>query len=315
MDENSPSALIERNSTLRTQIAKLISEIDTHINGTDNLSIQNILDDLPIDQQINLYQDSIAELKVKLSHMQISPIEKTEYEIKRKNEILYEIKKNRKILRKIASTHNKTINSLNQNYIKMKIEEMQTKIKEQKNELRQLRILNKKNEGIIKEQNNAIFILEDNCLFIKENIDYKKGTLINEKTQKNAELFELEQNAQKIENIVKTQEETYRTEVEKQKEKINQLTEEIESMTLEINSVLQQRRIQEIKMKQRNKKIKQKSIIDIYNDKELKEILKEESLTVLSPKTNAIRLNSKYSVIQNTMNQLLSDIDKNSSLK
>ena len=285
MKENSPSALIERNSSLRTQIAKLISEIDTHINGTDNLSIQNILDDLPIDQQINLYQDSIAELKVKLSHMQISPIEKIDYEIKRKNEILYEIKKNRKILRKIASTHNKTINSLNQNYIKMRIEEMQTKIKEQKNELRQLRILNKKNEGIIKEQNNAIFILEDNCLFIKENIDYKKGTLINEKTQKNAELFELEQNAQKIENIVKTQEETYRTEVEKQKEKISQLTEEIESMTLEINSVLQQRRIQEIKMKQRNKKIKQKSIIDIYNDKELKEILKEELLPVLSPKT------------------------------
>lgn len=310
MEENSPSALIERNSTLRTQIAKLISEIDTHINGTDNLSIQNILDDLPFEQQINLYQDSISELKVKLSHMQISPIEKIDYEIKRKNEILYEIKKNRKILRKIAITHNKTINSLNQNYIKMKIEEMQTKIKEQKNELRQLRILNKKNEGIIKEQNNAIFILEDNCLFIKENIDYKKGTLINEKTQKNAELFELEQNAQKIENIVKTQEETYRTEVEKQKEKINQLTEEIESMTLEINSVLQQRRIQEIKMKQRNKKIKQKSIIDIYNDKELKEILKEESLPVLSPKTN-----SKYSVIQNTMNQLLSDIDKKSSLK
>ena len=310
MDENSPSALIERNSTLRTQIAKLISEIDTHINGTDNLSIQNILDDLPFEQQINLYQDSISELKVKLSHMQISPIEKIDYEIKRKNEILYEIKKNRKILRKIAITHNKTINSLNQNYIKMKIEEMQTKIKEQKNELRQLRILNKKNEGIIKEQNNAIFILEDNCLFIKENIDYKKGTLINEKTQKNAELFELEQNAQKIENIVKTQEETYRTKVEKQKEKINQLTEEIESMTLEINSVLQQRRIQEIKMKQRNKKIKQKSIIDIYNDKELKEILKEESLPVLSPKTN-----SKYSVIQNTMNQLLSDIDKKSSLK
>ena len=315
MEENSPSALIERNSTLRSQIAKLISEIDTHINGTESLSIQNILDDLPFEQQINLYQDSISELKVKLSHIQISPIEKTEYEIKRKNEILYEIKKNRKILRKIASTHNKTINSLNQNYIKMKIEEMQTKIKEQKNELRQLRILNKKNEGIIKEQNNAIFILEDNCLFIKENIDYKKGTLINEKTQKNAELFELEQNAQKIENIVKTQEETYRSEVEKQKEKINQLTEEIETMTLEINSVLQQRRIQEIKMKQRNKKIKQKSIIDIYNDKELKEILKEESLTVLSPKTNAIRLNSKYSVIQNTMNQLLSDIDKNSSLK
>lgn len=315
MKENSPSALIERNSSLRTQITKLISEIDTHINGTDNLSIQNILDDLPIDQQINLYQDSIAELKVKLSHMQISPIEKIDYEIKRKNEFLYEIKKNRKILRKIASTHNKTINSLNQNYIKMRIEEMQTKIKEQKNELRQLRILNKKNEGIIKEQNNAIFILEDNCLFIKENIDYKKGTLINEKTQKNVELFELEQNAQKIENIVKTQEETYRTEVEKQKEKISQLTEEIESMTLEINSVLQQRRIQEIKMRQRNKKIKQKSIIDIYNDKELKEILKEESLTVLSPKTNAIRLNSKYSVIQNTMNQLLSDIDKNSSLK
>ena len=310
MEENSPSALIERNSSLRTQIIKLISEIDTHINGTDNLSIQNILDDLPIDQQIILYQDSIAELKVKLSHMQISPIEKTEYEIKRKNAILYEIKKNRKILHKIASMHNKTINSLNQNYIKMKIEEMQTKIKEQKNELRQLRILNKKNEGIIKEQNNAIFILEDNCLFIKENIDYKKGTLINEKTQKNAELFELEQNAQKIENIVKTQEETYRTEVEKQKENINQLTEEIESMTLEINSVLQQRRIQEIKMKQRNKKIKQKSIIDIYNDKELKEILKEELLPVLSPKTN-----SKYSVIQNTMNQLLSDIDKNSSLK
>ena len=242
--------------------------------------------------------------------MQISPIEKTEYEIKRKNAILYEIKKNRKILHKIASMHNKTINSLNQNYIKMKIEEMQTKIKEQKNELRQLRILNKKNEGIIKEQNNAIFILEDNCLFIKENIDYKKRTLINEKTQKNAELFELEQNAQKIENIVKTQEETYRTEVEKQKEKISQLTEEIESMTLEINSVLQQRRIQEIKMKQRNKKIKQKSIIDIYNDKELKEILKEELLPVLSPKTN-----SKYSVIQNTMNQLLSDIDKKSSLK
>ena len=151
-----PDELIEQNSNLRGQIAKIVTEIDIHINDTQNpesLTIQNIRDDLPIEQQIALYQDSIAELKQKLSHTQLAPIEKTEYEIKRKNEIVYELKKNRKILRKIATSHNKTINDLNQNYIKMKIEEMQTKIKEQKNELRQLRLLYKKNEGLIKEQN------------------------------------------------------------------------------------------------------------------------------------------------------------------
>ena len=326
--------LIEQNSSLRGQIANVVTEIDIHINDAQNpesLNIQNILDDLPIEQQIALYQDSIAELKMKLSHTQLGPIEKMEYEIKRKNEILYELKKSRKILRKVTSTHNKTINDLNQNYIKMKIEEMQNKIKEQKNEYRQLRLLYKKNEGLIKEQNNAIFILEDNCLFIKENIDYKKGTLINEKTQKNAQLFELEQNAQRIENIVRTQEDTYRAEVEKQKENITRITEEIETITLEINSILQQRRIQEIKMKQRKRKMKTKSnsISQIqkgeedlsYNDNELNEMLKDESLPVISPKTKSsnepsfIKSNNKYSEIQNTMHQLLNDIDKNSSLK
>ena len=155
--------------------------------------------------------------------------------------------------------------------------------------------------------------------------------MINEKTQKNAQLFELEQNAQRIENIVRTQEDTYRAEVEKQKENITRMTEEIETITLEINSILQQRRIQEIKMKQRKRKMKTKSnsISQIqkgeedlsYNDNELNEMLKDESLPVISPKTKSsnepsfIKSNNKYSEIQNTMHQLLNDIDKNSSLK
>ena len=97
--------LIEQNSSLRGQIANVVTEIDIHINDAQNpesLNIQNILDDLPIEQQIALYQDSIAELKMKVSHTQLGPIEKMEYEIKRKNEILYELKKSRKILRKVS---------------------------------------------------------------------------------------------------------------------------------------------------------------------------------------------------------------------
>lgn len=332
--------LISHNSTLRNEIEKIVTEIDIHLSDCENpesLSIQNILDDLPIEQQIALYQDSITELKQKLTYTKLEPIEKKEYEIKSKAETLYNLKKQRKILKKLSLSHNKVINDLNQNMMRGKIEEIQNQIKAQKMEYKNLKNLLKKNENFIKEQNNAIFILEDNCLFIKENIDYKKGTLVNEKSQQSAKIFELEQNAQRIENIAKSQEETFKAEITKQKESISYLTEEIESITMELNYILQQRRISEIKMKQRKKKIKNEKYIpsdqsqsvkvsegaETDKDNDINNLIGEDSINIATTKENNSSDQSqslhkhdyKYSKIQNTMQQLLDDIDKNSSLK
>lgn len=340
VQDNKIRQLISHNSNLRNEIEKIVTEIDIHLADCQNpesLSIQNILDDLPIEQQIALYQDSIIELKQKLTYTKLEPIEKKEYEIKSKTETLYNLKKQRKILRKLSLSHNKVINDLNQNMMKGKIEEIQNQKKAQKLEYKNLKNLLKKNENYIKEQNNAIFILEDNCLFIKENIDYKKGTLVNERTQKCAQLFELEQNAQRIENVAKSQEETFKAEIARQKESISYLTQEIESITMELNYILQQRRISEIKMKQRKKKNKNEKYISsdqsqsvkisqgisTDNDNDINDLIGEDSINVATTKENNSsdqsqslpKHDNKYSQIQDTMQQLLDDIDKNSSLK
>ena len=106
---------------------------------------------------------------------------------------------------------------------------------------------------------------------------------------------------------------------------------------MELNYILQQRRISEIKMKQRKKKNKNEKYISsdqsqsvkisqgisTDNDNDINDLIGEDSINVATTKENNSsdqsqslpKHDNKYCQIQDTMQQLLDDIDKNSSLK
>ena len=77
LNENKYNEIILMNNNLRTKIISLLSEIEEIINGNTEIIISednliNVLDDLPEEQQISLYKDSINSLKnMKMKYIQL----------------------------------------------------------------------------------------------------------------------------------------------------------------------------------------------------------------------------------------------------
>lgn len=256
--------VVAENEDLRMKVSSLVTQIDLLMSGKTpeeaNLSLNNILDDLPINQQINLYQDSIAELKYKMPTLKLESIEKIEREIRARNEVLFQLKQQEETLRKVSSNHSRVMKNLNKNKTKSLVKELTENIREKKAHYKDLRAILKQDENTIKQQNNSIFILQDNCNFIQENIEYKKGNTEKQKRQESVELFEMEQNAKKLENLIYSEEDGYKMEISKQNQQIDDLTEEIQIISLVINDVLQRQRIAELKEKaRRNQQRKSKA--------------------------------------------------------
>ncbi len=228
-------------------------------------NIINILDDLPEKQQISLYKESIISLKNNISQFEneIYNINSIENIIKAKREILYNTNIQREFLNKINLNNKKVLYKIENDYIRKLHEELSEEIKKNKYEYQEIKKEYNKSLENIKEQNKAIFILEDNCKFIKENIDYKKGNLITNSERLN----NLELKLEEIEMKKKLQEDDYLNKIKNQKNYIYQLKIENGFLEKNINEIVKEKRKKEIKQKLKIYKINQKKWDTIQNMK------------------------------------------------
>ena len=228
-------------------------------------NIINILDDLPEKQQISLYKESIISLKNNISQFEneIYNINSIENIIKAKREILYNTNIQREFLNKINVNNKKVLYKIENDNIRKLHEELSEEIKKNKYEYQEIKKEYNKSLENIKEQNKAIFILEDNCKFIKENIDYKKGNLITNSERLN----NLELKLEEIEMKKKLQEDDYLNKIKNQKNYIYQLKIENDFLEKNINDIVKEKRKKEIKQKLKIYKINQKKWDTIQNMK------------------------------------------------
>ena len=157
--------LISENLSLRSKISNLVTEIDIQIAQADigsPVTIHNILDDLPIEQQISLYQDSISQLKNKLQKINHSHFERIENEIKGKTQILYSIRNFRQSLLKVENNHNRAFISLDKASLQSNIDQLIDALKNKKKVLKQLRMVFNVDSSFSKREmnfRNVLYIL------------------------------------------------------------------------------------------------------------------------------------------------------------
>ena len=262
--------IIKENNNLRIKINIILNKIEEIIKGEKEIivsedNIINILDDLPEKQQISLYKESIISLKNNISQFEneIYNINSIENIIKAKREILYNTNIQREFLNKINVNNKKVLYKIENDNIRKLHEELSEEIKKNKCEYQEIKKEYNKSLENIKEQNKAIFILEDNCKFIKENIDYKKGNLITNSERLN----NLELKLEEIEMKKKLQEDDYLNKIKNQKNYIYQLKIENGFLEKNINDIVKEKRKKEIKQKLKIYKINQKKWDTIQNMK------------------------------------------------
>ena len=232
---------------------KYLSKIKTKssLNSKSIISESNVylLNDLPLDQQISIYKNSIGALRNKLEKE--SKIMKIENEIKVRNETLYHVKEENK---KIKNLYNLNVKKYD-NYeaekdIQKELSEMEEKVKIEKEKYKDLRQEEKNLQMAIKTQNNEMFFLSTKCNFIKENISLKR----NKKTQVNIEELskEIDELINKVNTIkanVTIYKNGYENEIQSQQNKINTLQSDISLIQKKINSFTSQKKVNEYFMK------------------------------------------------------------------
>ena len=269
-NEKKIEEIIKENNNLRIKINIILNKIEEIIKGEKEIivsedNIINILDDLPEKQQISLYKESIISLKNNISkyEKEIFAIYSIENSIRAKREILYNTNIQREFLNKINVNNKKVLYKIENDNIRKLHEELSEEIKKNKYEYQEIKKEYNKSLENIKEQNKAIFILEDNCKFIKENIDYKKGNLITNSERLN----NLELKLEEIEMKKKLQEDDYLNKIKNQKNYIYQLKIENDFLEKNINDIVKEKRKKEIKQKLKIYKINQKKWDTIQNMK------------------------------------------------
>lgn len=242
-----------------------------------------ILNDLPLKQQISIYQESNSLLKKKISKIEeeskfifynnnkaeIFSLSHLNNEIKKKREILYNLNKENEILEKVKKNNDENYNHLLLNNEEgIIIKKFKEEINIKKEELKLKRIEEKEGEKTLKKINKDINNIEKNIRLIKDNIDYKrelnKKNMSEENMKKNnkneiesqkEKLKELEFNYNKDKNL-------YNNLIKNQKNKINSLVhliqfiedKYIEIINLErLNKMKQIDKIRKIQIKQNDK--------------------------------------------------------------
>ena len=245
-----------------------------HRNTYFNPSTYNIIGDgsqKSLKQTLEHYKELSEGIKYKLDKVyNIQHIEAVESEIKKKKEQMQMIMK-----------ENKTIAQINENQVKA-IDEYQNKfqnkkekthytaqIKKLKDTTKSLKDELKQYEVLIKEQTQKISELEERCVNIKENIEYKKkkqmkevsdyyeqvGDGLNDEEQYllGMTIEELEEKKNELENQITFDERQHKIEIATQNEVIQQLQKDITRISLKQKEIEKNKRINELKMKEKKK--------------------------------------------------------------
>ena len=299
-----------------------------------------ILNDLPLKQQISIYQESNSLLKKKISKIEeeskfifynnnkaeIFSLSHLNNEIKKKREILYNLNKENEILEKVKKN-----NDENYNYLLLNNEEgiIVKKFKEEinikKEELKLKRIEEKEGEKTLKKINKDINNIEKNIRLIKDNIDYKrelnKKNMSEENMKKNnkneiesqkEKLKELEFNYNKDKNL-------YNNLIKNQKNKINSLVHLIQFIEDKYIEIINLERLNKMKQidKIRKIQIKQNDKIHKINlqKKEKFYIFPIIRTSVSQKKSRSKNLNMKIEKLKNNNSYILPKINNTNFTK
>ena len=299
-----------------------------------------ILNDLPLKQQISIYQESNSLLKKKISKIEeeskfifynnnkaeIFSLSHLNNEIKKKREILYNLNKENEILEKVKKN-----NDENYNYLLLNNEEgiIVKKFKEEinikKEELKLKRIEEKEGEKTLKKINKDINNIEKNIRLIKDNIDYKrelnKKNMSEENMKKNnkneiesqkEKLKELEFNYNKDKNL-------YNNLIKNQKNKINSLVHLIQFIEDKYREIINLERLNKMKQidKIRKIQIKQNDKIHKINlqKKEKFYIFPIIRTSVSQKKSRSKNLNMKIEKLKNNNSYILPKINNTNFTK
>ena len=273
MDENNETNInIENNKNLKNQLKLVSNQIEdalkrhkskiAEINLNDNLIEIDLQKSAEFKHTIDEYKKQINYFNYELSNNRnyIKAI-KNENEIKNIQNKLIEKKKEFDTLMKIKKNQEKAIEEFSDRYsTKAEIAGLQQKCKNLKEEIKIKKGFNQKLIKNLKEKNKEIIQLNDDCNFIKENIDYKKtAEKINENIDKEIEDLKIKIKQNKI--IFKNQEKNYLNNLSKQNNKIINLDEEINIIKVQIRHKKQEQKINSLKIKELEKlylEIKQK---------------------------------------------------------
>lgn len=295
-----------------------------------------ILNDLPLKQQISIYQESNSLLKKKISKIEeeskfifynnnkaeIFSLSHLNNEIKKKREILYNLNKENEILEKVKKNNDENYNHLLLNNEEgIIIKKFKEEINIKKEELKLKRIEEKEGEKTLKKINKDINNLEKNIRLIKDNIDYKrelnKKNMSEENMKKNnkneiesqkEKLKELEFNYNKDKNL-------YNNLIKNQKNKINSLVHLIQFIEDKYIEIINLERLNKMKQidKIRKIQIKQNDKIHKINlqKKEKFYIFPIIRTSVSQKKSRSKNLNMKIEKLKNNNSYILPKINTN----
>lgn len=295
-----------------------------------------ILNDLPLKQQISIYQESNSLLKKKISKIEeeskfifynnnkaeIFSLSHLNNEIKKKREILYNLNKENEILEKVKKN-----NDENYNYLLLNNEEgiIVKKFKEEinikKEELKLKRIEEKEGEKTLKKINKDINNLEKNIRLIKDNIDYKRElnkknmSAENIKKNNNNEIESQKEKLKEIELNYNKEKNLYCNLIKNQKNKIDSLVHLIQFIEDKYIEIINLERLNKMKQidKIRKIQIKQNDKIHKINlqKKEKFYIFPIIRTSVSQKKSRSKNLNMKIEKLKNNNSYILPKINTN----
>ena len=237
-NNNQLNKIINQNNEMRSVIYESANNIDfllkefykeqkrknkyeTNDNNIDLLEMDN----LPLDEQIDLYKECIFELQKETPEMTNNRIE-IENINKEINGLKLKLSEERRIntsLEKMNNNYLKIIKNINIERTNLKQEEKELQLQNLTEDYHTLRQEYKNILNFIKKQEKSILILEDNCKFIGENIYYKKNNSNKESNEENENFEEIKKMAEDVQNLKEDLENKYENKIKRQKEEINKL--------------------------------------------------------------------------------------------
>ena len=233
--------IINKNNEMRNNIYESVNNIDFLLkeyfkeqrrnklnkeNNDEKIDLSEI-DNLSFSEQIELYRESIMELKkesqeVKMNRIEIENINKEINELKLK---LSNEKKINNSLEKMNKNYSKIINNIDIETANLKQDEKEFQLKTLTEDFHNLKEEYKNSINIIKKQVKSIMILEDNCKFIGENIYFYKNKENNKNNEEKEDFEEIKKMAEDVQSLKENLEDKYEYTIKKQQNEINKLKE------------------------------------------------------------------------------------------
>lgn len=303
--QNEKEENIKNNQSLKTQLGEVSKKIEEilsdykerkkygiPINNNDNIKKVDL-------QKFNQFLSKIEKQKNKTeSYKQMldyddnfTKISKEEDELKYLINKKQEVKKEYEFLQEINNKQEQDIQFLfNKNFNSTQLEDLTIKLKKLKEDYLTLNKDYKSLDAKIKNQNIEINTLDKECNLIKDNIELKKkqkvkfdyNDIVSYTNTISNDIKNLNNKIKEKKIIIKNQEISYKNQLNEQIKKKKEIEEEVKLLQFKLSNFYQQKKINELKMKEIQKikneinknKLKEKNDLNLLKIKQQRENMK-----------------------------------------